>query len=258
MSNFANMNIAIRLKAAGIHLGLSGLVAVTSAILVFGIWYPWPFRSMSGGQSLFILVMTVDLILGPLLTFVAFNTKKPRKELMRDLAVIVALQLGGLAYGIYTVWLARPVAIVSEGERFRVVARIDVVQDELPKALPELRNLSLTGPKVLGTREPRNSNEKWDTISYALGGIDIGARPMYWLPYSAAAGDILKQSKPLSRMLKQYPKATAEIESYVKSKGRNPLDVKFLPVVSKFENWSALIDAKTGEVFGYVPYDGFI
>ena len=97
-----------RLRAAGIHLGLSALVAAMAALLVFALWYPYPYREISGGRSLFLLVITVDVVLGPLLTFAIFDRAKPRRRLRRDLAVVALLQLAGLAYGLWTVNLARP------------------------------------------------------------------------------------------------------------------------------------------------------
>ena len=70
-----------------------------AALLVFGIWYPYPYREISGGRELFLLVITVDVILGPLITLAVFNRKKPRSELRRDLAIVALLQLGALGYG---------------------------------------------------------------------------------------------------------------------------------------------------------------
>ena len=61
------------LKAALVHLSGSLLVAVMAASLVFGLWYPYPYRELSGGRDLFFLVVAVDVVCGPLLTLVLFN-----------------------------------------------------------------------------------------------------------------------------------------------------------------------------------------
>ena len=81
-----------RLKASGIHLGISLTVALLAALLVFGLWYPYPYREMSGGRELFLIVVAVDVILGPLITLAVFNRAKPSRELKRDL-VMVALMV---------------------------------------------------------------------------------------------------------------------------------------------------------------------
>ena len=252
-----HFNLASRLKAAGIHLGISALIAGMAAALVFGLWYPWPYRSASGGQALFLLIISVDLVLGPALTFVVFNRSKTKSHLVRDLAVIATLQLAGLAYGLYTVYLARPVAVVFEVDRFRVVSAVEVRHEELPQALPALQRLSLTGPKILGTRESRNSDEKLLALDLALQGVDVGVRPSYWLPYSDSAKLALKRSRPLSDLLKHYPDKVQDINKTIEKISRVASDLRFLPLVARETNWSVLLDAKTGEIVGFVQYDGF-
>ena len=55
-----------RLRAATIHLSVTLVVAALAAWLVFGLWYPYPYREISGGRELFLLVVAVDVVLGPL------------------------------------------------------------------------------------------------------------------------------------------------------------------------------------------------
>ena len=69
-----------KLRAFGIHLSLSLLVAALAAVVVFGVWYPYPYRDISGGRDLFLLIVGVDVVLGPLVTFTVFNPKKSRRE----------------------------------------------------------------------------------------------------------------------------------------------------------------------------------
>jgi hypothetical protein len=255
MQNFSTL--VVRLKAATIHAGLSMMIGAAAAFLVFGLWYPWPYRVISGGQSLFILIVSVDLVLGPALTFVVFNRNKPKFLLMRDLMVIAALQLGGLVYGLHTVYQVRPIAMVYEPGRFRVVTNVDVVRDESPKALPEYQTLPLMGPRLLGTREPLKGQEAEDAIFSALSGADIGQRPVFWEPYAKSADRIVKRAWPVHLLYKQYPSAEQDIKNRIGQAGRHPEDVKFLPIVAKDPTWSVLIDGKTAEILGYVPYSGF-
>ena len=130
-----------RLHAGGIHLLLSLAVAASVTVLVFGFWFPGAYREFAGGTHLLLLVMAVDVTLGPLLTFAVFDRRKGRSHLRRDVATIAVLQLAALSYGLYTVHQARPVALVFEQDRFRVIAAADVLEKELNDALPELREL---------------------------------------------------------------------------------------------------------------------
>lgn len=171
---------ADRLKASAIHLALSLAIAALAGLLVFGIWYPYPFREISGGRELFLLVVTVDVILGPLITLAVFNRKKPWTELRRDLAIVALIQLAALGYGLWTVYVARPVHMVFEIDRFRVVHAIDVPVEMLGKTPPGVNAMPITGPTLLSLRPFRNSNESMEATMAALQGLSLSARPDLW------------------------------------------------------------------------------
>ncbi len=246
-----------RLKAAIVHLGLTAVIAIIVAVIVFKLWYPWPYSVISGGVDLLLLILSVDLVLGPLMTFVVFNRSKSRAHLVRDIVVIVTLQLTGLGYGLYTIYLARPIAIVFEVDQFRVVSDAQVLHAELAQALPEFRALSLTGPKILSARRPNAGEEKLKAIDLALQGFDVGARPLYWQPYHAATSNILARARPLADLYRRYAKDSAEINGAVAKTGRTPEKLKFLPLMAKEATWSVLLDANTAEIVGFVPLDGY-
>lgn len=85
MLNFKNYNFsaASRINDAGkiaaVHLAFSLILAAVLAVLIFSVWYPYPYIFLSGGLSLFAILIAVDLVCGPVLTFVLFSSKK--KEL---------------------------------------------------------------------------------------------------------------------------------------------------------------------------------
>jgi len=114
MFNTMSSRFYASVHAAGIHLLCSVFVALLASVLVFGMWYPFPFRELSGGRELFLLVVVVDVICGPILTLVLFCPKKPRAELWRDLGLVAFIQLGALFYGLGAVREARPLFLVHE------------------------------------------------------------------------------------------------------------------------------------------------
>jgi hypothetical protein len=65
--------------------------------LIFFIWYPHPYRVLSGGLNLFVLVAAVDLVLGPVCTFAVASSKKALKELRMDVALIALVQMAALS-----------------------------------------------------------------------------------------------------------------------------------------------------------------
>ena len=245
-----------RLAAAGIHLAISALIALAAAALVFGVWFPGKYRVMSGGQSLFTLVVSVDVVLGPLLTFAVFDrTRKSIRHLRIDLLVIALLQAGALAYGLHTVMAVRPVALVFEVDRFRVVTATDVDEAELPQAAPPYRALPLRGPWLLSTREPSTPAERNDVLFKGLHGTDIGQRPLFWQPYGEAKIRVKAKARAVSLLFDKYPQRRAELEESLAQAGLDARTARFLPVTARGD-WVALLDPDEG-VAGFAPFDAY-
>lgn len=240
------------------HLGLSAVVASLAAVLVFALWYPYPYSEVSGGRDLFVLVVTVDVVLGPLLTFAVFNRAKPRAELRRDLAVIVLLQLAGLAYGLWTVQQARPVHMVFEYDRFRVVHQAEIPLELEDKVPPGVELTPLRGPTLLALRPFRDAGEQAEFTVAALGGVPLSARPELWQRYEVGRAEVLAAAKPAAQLKQRFPQRAAEIDAALQASGRDAGRVVYLPLVArKAEAWTVLMDANTAEVIGYLPLDSF-
>ena len=247
-----------RLKAAGIHLALSALVAVLAGLLVFAIWYPYPYREISGGRELFLLVVTVDVIMGPLITFAVFNRAKPRKELRRDLAVVALMQLGALGYGLWTVHLARPVHMVFEYDRFRVVHQVDIPEELVERAPAGIPVAPPFGPTLLTLRPFKDGNEHAEYTMSALQGVQLSARPDLWQTYDAGRQQVLQAAKPVSQLKSRFPQRVAEIDAALQRAGRDAAQASYLPLMArKAEGWTVLLDAGTAEVIGYLPLESF-
>lgn len=246
-----------RLKAATLHLGISLLVAALAATLVFVVWYPYPYREISGGRELFTILVAVDVVLGPLLTFAVFNQAKPRKELRRDLTIVVLLQLVGLGYGLWTVFAARPVHTVFEIDRFRVVHAVDIPEELLDKTPPDVKALPLTGPTLLAVRPFRNERESMQATMVALQGIPLGARPDLWQSYEAARVPVLAAARPVADLKARFADRAAEIDAAMADSGRPAESLKFLPLAGRKSFWTVLLDARDAQVVGFVPIDSF-
>lgn len=248
-------SLRFRARASALHFCLSLVVAALGALLVFGLWYPWPYRVISGGQELFLLLTSVDVVLGPLLTFAVFDPAKGRRHLQRDLAVIVVLQLAALAYGLHTVYQVRPVALVFEVDRFRVVTANDVYLPDLPKAAEQFQRLPLTGPWVLGARAMRDGRESTEALIKGFEGFDVGQRPIFWQPFELSKADALEKARPLATLVSRYPDRVTVIEAEMRGVGVRVEDAKFLPVIAR-RDWVAVLTAK-GDLATFLPLDGF-
>lgn len=246
-----------RLTASAIHLAASLLIALSAAALVFAVWYPYPYREVSGGRELFSLVVAVDVILGPLLTLVIFNRAKPAKELCRDLAVVVLIQLAALGYGLGTVFVARPVHLVFEVDRFRVVHAVDVAEELLPRAPAGLTTLPLFSQGLLAVRPFSSAAESADATMAALQGVNLAARPDLWQSYAAAAIRVRGAAKPAVDLIARFPQHRKVIDEVLVKTGRSIDRLLSVPLVSRKSFWTVLIDTQTLDVVGFVPLDSF-
>lgn len=246
-----------RVRAAGIHLGLSAAVAALAGLLVFGVWYPYPYREVSGGRELFTLVVTVDVLLGPLITLSIFDTRKRWVVLRRDLAVVALLQLAALGYGLWTVYVARPVHLVFELDRFRIVHAIDVPEELLAKADPTLRAAPLLGPTLVSVRPFKDGNEKLDVTLAALNGVHIGTRPDLWQDYAKARSQVLAEAKPVAQLRARFAAQKDLVDEAVRATRRPESTLLTLPMIARKQFWTVLIDAGTADVVGFIPLDSF-
>ncbi|MDW5441074.1 TfpX/TfpZ family type IV pilin accessory protein [Polaromonas sp. SM01] len=249
-----------RFSAAGIHLALSLVVAALAAWLVFVLWYPYPYRDISGGRELFFIVIAVDVVMGPLLTLTVFNRRKPVRELRRDLTVIGLLQLTALTYGLWTLSVARPVHLGFELDRFRVVHAIDIPEEELNLAPPAFRQLPWTGPTLLSVRDFNSEKESFEATLVALKGGPLSARPELWQSYENARPKIVKVAKPLRDLKNRFPAQVNVIDAALKSDSGNSNATRligYVPMVGGDKFWTVLLDINTTEVIAFVPIDSF-
>jgi hypothetical protein len=237
----------VRWRAAAVHLLASLLVAAACAGLVFGLWYPVPYAILSGGVSLFLLVTGVDLILGPLLTLVAFDSRKTRAHLVRDLATIAALQIAALGYGLHTVYVARPVVLAAENLLFRVVAANEIATEELAGVKDDFKHLSITGPRLLGVRPAANGKEKMEAITKALEGLDGGARPSFWEDYEQSKPRVIKQLKAVDQLQLASPAIQAKLNEVLEGLKKQPANIGYLDVKARVDGWIMLVDRSTGQ-----------
>ncbi|MBX3626422.1 MAG: pilus assembly protein [Rhizobacter sp.] len=246
-----------RVRASGLHLLISALIAASAAALVLGVWYPGIYRHVAGGLGLFVLITSVDLVLGPLLTLAVFDTRKTRRHLAMDLIVIAAIQLAALLYGLHTVFAARPIASVFEGDRFRVVTAAQVDVADLPRAPAEYRELPLSGPLLLSVRVPAAGEESNEALFKALGGLDWSQRPRFWQSYELRRAEAARKARPISILFARYPAVREAAMARLAELHLLDSDARFLPLSgARKGDWVVVLDAQ-GTPVHHLPVDGF-
>lgn len=251
--------IKLAARAALIHLCISAMVAALTAWLVLRLWYPPPYDELSGGRGLFLLLMSADLVCGPLLTLVLFNPVKPTVQWRVDLILIVSLQLGALGYGMNQVAIARPVFLAFEGNRFRVVQASDIDSRLLVEAPPELATLGYKSPRLIGTRLASPTDPEFPrSVQLSLQGIPPAFRPARWLPYAQQRAQVLAELKPLA-LLKQKNSAHTDMVNRVIDESHLPEDqLGYLPLVQdQITDWVVVVGRGDALPKAYLHLDGW-
>jgi hypothetical protein len=247
-----------RLHAAATHLLLCLVVAGMAFGLVHWVWYPNEYWEMSGGRELFFLLVSVDVVLGPLITLAIFNPGKGWGRMKFDLAVVLVLQAAALAYGLWTVASVRPAYLVHTGDRFNVVSAMSIEKSELALAAqPAFRKVPWLGPEIVGTRAPSTPEESNQLLMDGLAGKDIEVQPKFYLPYKEVKQRVLAQSRTLQALRMKNPEtAWVALDEKLKALGREEQTLRWLPVMARGD-WVALIDAESAEPLAFLPLNGF-
>jgi hypothetical protein len=232
-----------RWKASAIHLAISLTIAAFIGSLIYFVWYPRPYFQAAGGNTLMLLIMSVDIVLGPLLTLVVF--KPGKKSLRFDLAVIALLQLAAFCYGISVIAAARPVFVVAAVDRFVVVSANQLDDADLARgSAAEFRTRSWLGPRLVGAQRPTNPKEKNDLLFSGLAGKDIELFPKTYVPYAQVAEAMAEKARSLEDLQAKSPAAAEQIRQSVAAYGGTLNDYYYLPLRGRID-WFAMILSKT-------------
>lgn len=191
-----------KLKAFLCHLSISICIALIVIFIIFQVWYPFPIADAVGVKKITYMLLAIDVIIGPLLTFIIYD--KAKTSLKFDLLVIAILQCTALVYGVWTVSKARPIAIVQSYTLFQLVTPKDLMSSPHD-------NVSWFGPKWIATEDQQaRKNVIFDPAFY----------PKYYMPLSQAKPRMAKNANVLENLntfnseqrvqqvLNKYPTAT--------------------------------------------------
>lgn len=245
------------LRYAGTHFLITLTLAALVGILVFWLWYPKPFRDMTGGLSLYQLILGVDIICGPLLTFILASPKKTHRAMLVDISMIAAIQLSALSYGLYTVAIARPVALVAELDRFRVVSLSDLYTQDRAKALSDYQHTPLWGVQIVGVEKATNYQAINKNLNLSLQGVEMGVRPDLWQPYGKIKDSLEKVAKPLSDLKGLTSNDKKKLILAIKKTNKAKEKLNYMPIIAPMsDKWIILLDEKK-QIVGYANVNGW-
>ncbi|WP_202743345.1 TfpX/TfpZ family type IV pilin accessory protein [Acinetobacter calcoaceticus] len=200
------------------HLSISILLALIIIAWVFLIWYPQPLAQAVGVTHIFLMMVAIDVLLGPILGF--FVYKEGKKTLKFDLSVIILIQLSALGYGLYSIAQGRPVWLVYNVDRFELVRNNEIIDTNIQKVQAQFRNPSWFKPKFAAVQIAKNSEERSKNMfEELLGGVSLAQRPERYVGLAQVKLQIQKRAQNLNDLekynskqqvktvLKEYPSA---------------------------------------------------
>lgn len=235
-----------RIKAFTLHLAISVTIAAIAMIIVFYFWYPAPLHTAVGVTQIFLILLAVDVVLGPVLTLVVYKVGK--RTLIMDLSVIALLQVSALCYGVYTVAEGRPAWLVFSADRFDLVRILDIDDRKLDRAEQQYQHPSLLGPQWVAATNPTDTEERNELIMESVfAGVDIAQRPNLYQPLNSQKDAIKQQLLELSVL--------ADFNSPDRTRGvlaEHPYADAWLPIRANNQDMVVLMHKSTAEVVAIV------
>jgi len=228
------------------HLFISILIALIVIYVVFLLWYPSPFAQAVGVTRIFLMLLAIDVVIGPVLGMLVY--KKGKKTLKFDLSVIIAIQVVAFGYGVYSIEQGRPAWIVYNVDRFELVRKNEVIEDNIQQALPQYKQASWLKPQYVAVAFSKDQKQRNDDVfAEVLGGISLAQKPERYVNFVKAKADILRHAKNLDE-LKQYNTEKQVAKILVKY----PQADAFLPLKANAVDMTVLVDKRTGEAIKIV------
>jgi hypothetical protein len=244
-----------RWKAFGIHLGISAVIGLAVVLVIALIWYPPPLLHATGSDRFLLVLIGVDVVIGPVLTLLVFKPGKP--SLRFDLTVIALLQLTALGYGLWIAASSRPVFLVEATDRIVLVRANQIPAESLEAAKGSAyEKLSWTGPVLVGSRLPESVAERNRILfEVAEGAEDVERRPQYYVPYDDEAKALLQRARQLPPLFTRAQHVMSEATKIAKASGESVDDLRFVPLVTGHNDVAVVLSRKTGRPVGMIAVD---
>jgi hypothetical protein len=244
-----------RYKAFAIHMACSiAIVSAFLALMLF-IWYPTPYFEADGAYHVVVILASVDVILGPLLTLIIFKPGKPGLKL--DLGLIALIQLSALIYGANIIYTERPSYVVHTVDAFKMVSAsmIDPAQVTYAKLKPG----PFSRPKFVFARLPDDPQQRSALLMKTLAtGKDLESLPEYYEPYEHNVAYILDRAKPLALLQHSSMQAQQAVNDFLAANSDNIDQFVYVPLIGKNRDLTLVLDRATGIPSGTLFIDPFV
>jgi hypothetical protein len=241
--------MGFRLKAFGWHLTASALALTVILGTLYAGWYRWPGWYLADASQVVLVLASVDLVLGPLLTLVIASSKKPRRELVRDISIIAVVQLCALGYGTASLWNGRPLFYAFSENVLQLVQAYDIEPQEL--ALARQNNAPIiphwySVPRWIWAPLPADSAEHDKIVASAVsGGSDVIGMPRYYRLWEEGLPQLRGQLKKVDDVAYFTAKQKAALKLRMQAAGFASDELDAIPFTGRGKPLLAIFDLKT-------------
>jgi hypothetical protein len=198
------LGMHFRLKLFSLHL----LSSVTVLTLILGSlylgWYRWPGWYLTDVARVILIMVCVDVVLGPTLTLIVANQKKSRRVLARDIGIIVLVQLCALTYGTAQLWDGRPLYYAYSEGVLELVQAYDIDANEAklgreqnPTLAPHWYSL----PRWIWAPLPQDAETAQKIVASAVsGGDDVISMPRFFKRWEDGLPTLRSQLKKVDEV----------------------------------------------------------
>lgn len=226
----------------GFHFLFSVVFSILILLVVFFAWYPLPLAKAVGVIHIFLMMLAIDVIIGPLLGLLVY--KEGKESLKMDLAIIILIQVIALAYGIYSIAQGRPAWLAYNVDRFELVRNNEIINERIAQANPHYQQPSWLKPQFVGVEFAKDNNIRSDDmLAEVLGGFSIAQRPERYVPLDKVKNQIQQHAQSLDVLNQFNDKVLVE-----KTLSHYPQATAFVPLKANAVDMTVLINKETGEV----------
>lgn len=249
---YHRIGAVMKYKFALSNLIISQIIILAFLSYAYFVWYTQSLIDLSGFKKLALVLISVNIVLGPLMVLIATRKKHQKQNL--DLLGLLSIQVLALIFGAYSVYQQRPAYAVFTIDRFTL---IKAHQAKPEKArYNEFKLSPLSGPKLAYALRPKDPIKRQQILMEHMykGESDLDGRSEYYEPYSKFSVEIVNKGLDINEILK-VKGSKKKLESFFDKYGGNKDLYAYLPLQT-FENdviW--VLDKKNAEPIGILDID---
>jgi hypothetical protein len=215
-------------------------------------WYRWPGWYLTDVSHVAMVMIGVDVVIGPLLTLVIANQNKPRRELKRDIGIIVAAQLCALLYGSVSLWNGRPLYYAFSENVLQQVQAYDIDPHEADigrRQNPALAPHWYSTPRWIWAPLPDDPDLQSKIVTDAVaGGDDVISMPKYFKPWENGLPALSSKLKKVDDVAYFAKSEKTNLKEQMKAAGIPTDESNAMPLTGRGHPVLAVMDPATATI----------